>query len=60
MDIKTTIQELHRLGPQEYLVVLACGHSYPVPVVELTRKSLFVGKRVTCRECEQKPPVARV
>jgi hypothetical protein len=50
---RTTISELHRLGSQEYLVLLACGHSYPVPVADLTRLSLFVGKRVTCRECER-------
>jgi hypothetical protein len=54
MDTRTTVIGLHRLGPQEYLVVLACGHRYVVPVTDLTRLRLFIGKRVTCWECHDR------
>jgi hypothetical protein len=50
----TTIANLHRLGSHEFLVLLACGHSYPVSDTDLTRLALFVGKRITCHECERK------
>ena len=47
----TNILRLLRMGSQEYRVHLACGHSYSVPVAELDRQQLYIGKRVVCREC---------
>ena len=50
----TTILNLHRVGPHEFLVLLACGHSYSISVTDLARLSLFIGKRIPCHECERK------
>jgi hypothetical protein len=53
-DEKTSIEHILPWSGQWYTVLLACGHRRKLRKQNLKLEQLFVGKRVTCQECEEK------
>jgi hypothetical protein len=53
-DVKTSIEHILPWSGQWYTVLLACGHRRKLRKQDLKLEQLFVGKRVTCQECEEK------
>jgi len=51
----TIIKRLYRCGhPRQFQMLLACGHKFVITDEELSRKQLFLGKAITCPECQEK------
>lgn len=55
--MKTVITRIYRLTPMTYRQEMACGHRETVPTADLKGRQLFVGKAVTCDQCQKQHTV---